>query len=110
MLLPNSARAVLDLRKIEEYCLNSAHTRGRHKARVFRDALGVSQSDARLLRDILLEGIRNHEATELGKNAWGTSWRVDIPVARQGKSVVVRSAWIIRPGEDVPRFVTCWVL
>jgi hypothetical protein len=39
--LPNGENAILDLRKLEDYCLSTEHARGRHKARVFRDALGV---------------------------------------------------------------------
>ena len=35
MRLPNGERAVIDIRKLQEYCLNSQHPRGRNKARVF---------------------------------------------------------------------------
>jgi hypothetical protein len=42
--LSNANRAILDLRKIDDYCLNASHPRGRHKARVFRDALGSSKA------------------------------------------------------------------
>jgi hypothetical protein len=44
--LPKRNEAVLDIRKIEDYCLNPSHPRGRHKARVFREALGLQRSDA----------------------------------------------------------------
>jgi hypothetical protein len=44
--LPQSDEAILDVRKIEDYCLNPSHPRGRHKARVFRDALGIHRDDA----------------------------------------------------------------
>src|ERR1700736_2597608 len=33
--LPHSDKAVLDIRKTEDYCLSPSHPRGRHKARVF---------------------------------------------------------------------------
>jgi hypothetical protein len=32
--LPNGEQAILDIRKIEGYCLCRSHPRGRHKARV----------------------------------------------------------------------------
>src|SRR5215469_11645290 len=35
-------------------------------------------------------------------------WRLDATVTRQAKSAVVRTIWIVRTGESVPRFVTCW--
>jgi hypothetical protein len=108
--VPNADRAILDIRKIEDYCLNPAHPRGRHKARVFRDALGLSRSDAQWLREILLDGLQRGEAFELSSDALGRRWRVDVPAARHDKSVVVRTVWIVRSGEQSPRFVTCWVI
>ena len=108
--LPNSERAILEIRKIEDYCLNPAHPRGRHKARLFREALGIEKADAAWLRDILLETARSSEAVELATDAYGSRWRVDVPIVRHGKGVMVRTVWIVRTGEDAPRFVTCWVL
>jgi hypothetical protein len=108
--LPYGDRAVLDIRKIEDYCLSPAHPRGRHKARVFREALDVERSDAAWLRDVLLEAARDGEASQLATDAWGSHWRVDVTIGRHGKSAVVRTIWMVRTGENVPRFVTCWVL
>jgi hypothetical protein len=108
--LPQSDRAILDIRKIADYCLNPSHPRGRHKAWVFRDALGLERSDAAWLREVLLEAVRLDEAAEAGKDAWGTYWRLDASIRRQGKSAVIRTIWIVRAGESVPRFVSCWVL
>jgi hypothetical protein len=108
--VPNADRAILDLRKIEDYCLSPAHPRGRHKARVFREALGLSRGDSRWLRDALLNGLRQNEADEAASDNLSRRWRVDVPVARQGRQAVVRTIWILRTGEQTPRFVTCWVL
>ncbi|MFI5020926.1 MAG: DUF6883 domain-containing protein [Alphaproteobacteria bacterium] len=108
--LPNSDRAVLDIRKIEDYCLSPMHPRGRHKARVFRETLGVERGDAVWLRDVLLRAARDSEASPLAADVWGSHWRVDATIGRHGKRAVVRTIWIVRTGEDVPKFVTCWVL
>jgi len=108
--LPNNERAILDIRKIERYCLDPEHPRGRHKARLFRELLGVTRTDSPWLRDALLKALRNSEAVALAADSFGTRWRVDVPISRQGNSIVVRTVWIVRTGEDVPRFVTCWVL
>jgi hypothetical protein len=108
--LPNADRAVLDLRKIEDYCLSPAHPRGRHKARVFRDALGIGRSEAEWLRQALLAGLQAAQAIEFGADAFGIRWRVDVPVARQNRRIVIRTIWIMRTGEQAARFVTCWVL
>jgi len=107
--LPHSDMAIIDIRKIEDYCLSPSHPRGRHKARVFREALGLQRSDAAWLRDVMLEAARSSTASQVAADAWGTHRRVDVTVRRHGKSAVVRTIWIVRTGENVPRFVTCWV-
>ena len=108
--LPRGDRAIIDIRKIREYCLNPSHPRGRHKVGVFRDAFGIRQNDAAWLRAALLEGARSGEALHLGTDARGSQWRLDVSIERQGKRGVVRTIWIVRAGDQVPRFVTCWVL
>ncbi|WP_371744328.1 DUF6883 domain-containing protein [Acidithiobacillus ferrooxidans] len=49
MKLPGSGHAYIDDQKLVGYCLNPEHPEGRHKARVFYSALGLSQSDWPLL-------------------------------------------------------------
>src|SRR5260370_32829727 len=83
------------IRKIEDYCLSPSHPRGRHKARVFREALELRQSEAAWLRDALLGAARSNEASEVGADAWGTHWRLDVTIRRHGKSAVVRTIWIV---------------
>jgi hypothetical protein len=108
--LPGSQSAILDLGKLADYCLNPDHARGRHKARVFREALGIDRRDAAWLREVLLTAVREEAAAELPSDIFGTRWRVDVPVRRQERRAVIRTVWIVRSGEGVPRFVTCWVL
>jgi hypothetical protein len=52
--LPNPHDAVVDVRKLRNYCLSLHHPRGRHKARVFASALGLTAEDAEELREALL--------------------------------------------------------
>jgi len=70
--LPQAERAILDLAKLEDYCLSPTHPRGRHKARVFREALGVDVNEAAWFRRALLEGVRTSDAAEVGKDSFGT--------------------------------------
>src|SRR5579883_2752294 len=102
--LPNCEQATLDILKLENYCLNPQHTRGRHKARVFRESLGLTRGDSSWLKVSLLAAVTNAEAVKLGSDAFGTRWRVDAPVSRHGKHVVLRTVWIVRTGENAPRF------
>ncbi len=43
-------------------------------------------------------------------DAWGTQWRLDVALTRNHKSSVARRVWLVRIGDDLPRFVTCWVV
>jgi hypothetical protein len=108
--LPHGDEAILDIRKIEDYCMSPSHPRGRHKARVFREALDLQHSNAAWLRNVLLEAAHSNEASPIAVDHGGTHWRLDATIRRQGKCAVVRTIWIVRTGESVPRFVTCWVL
>ncbi|MBV8664797.1 MAG: hypothetical protein JO107_17065 [Hyphomicrobiales bacterium] len=108
--LPNGERAQVDIRKLTDYCLNPDHPRGRHKARVFRDALGLALADAAEFQSLLLAAAREEAATLMDADQWGQRWRVDVANQRQNRTGVVRTIWITRDAEDAPRFLTCWVL
>ena len=108
--LPNGERAEFDLRKLTEYCLNPKDPRGRHKARVFRDALGLGPADAEELRARFLNAAREGEAVLYDADNWGDRWRIDVAISRQDRRAMVRTIWIVRKGTLSPRFVTCWVL
>lgn len=62
MLVPNAEHAVVDLRKLRDYCLSPTHDEGKHKARLFAAALGMTSNDAEDLRDVLLQVVKRHEA------------------------------------------------
>jgi len=40
MIIPNAERAVVDIRKLRDYCLNPLHDDGKHKAQLFA-AVGI---------------------------------------------------------------------
>jgi hypothetical protein len=46
MKLPYAESAIVDVRKLRDYCLSAAHPRGKHKARVFASALGLTAEDS----------------------------------------------------------------
>ena len=62
MKLPNGERAVADIAKFRDYCLDAEHPAGKHKARVFRAALGYTQDNAVHLRQLALVAARTKNA------------------------------------------------
>ena len=103
MKLPNPDRCIVDIVKLRTYCLNPVHPRGRHKARVFAGALGISAGDADELQALLLSAARTCEATVASKDRYGERFLIDIPVVRADRRATVRSLWIVRNGEDFAR-------
>ena len=110
MKLPNAGRAVVDLRKIRDYCLNPDHPRGRHKARVFASVLGMTARNADELRDALLSAAGEAEAILTKKDQYGQRYMIDYKVSGPYGQVMVRSIWIVRNGEDFARLASCYVL
>ena len=110
MTLPNASRAVVDIAKLRDYCLNPHHPRGRHKARVFQSALGFTQLDAERFREILLNQSEVGEATPTLSDSHGQRYELDFELAGRTGPVRIRSCWIIRADEDFPRLSTCFVV
>jgi hypothetical protein len=111
MKLPNGARAVVDIEKLRDYCLSSQHPEGRHKARVFLSALGMVSSDAAGLREVLLSAaVVNNDVFMMNVDEYGCRYSMDVVVMWVSREALVRSAWIIKTGEEFPRLVSCYVL
>ena len=101
MKLPSGERAIVDIVKVHDYCLNPAHPRGRHKARVFASALGMMAVDAEFLREALLCAAREEDATLGEADEYGERYAVDFNLIRRDRQAVFRSTWIIRRTELV---------
>ena len=100
----------MDAAKLLDYCLNAAHPRGRHKARVFAASLGLTAADANELRDALLKSACSDDAIRGESDGYGQRYVVDFTMSTVPGRAVIRSAWIIRRGEDFPRLLSCFVL
>jgi Domain of unknown function (DUF6883) len=110
MKLPGGKNAVVEIAKLRDYCLSPAHPRGRHKARVFAAIIGLTESDAEYLRAALVRAAIEGEATVVDADQYGQRYTIDFELARGERRGRIRSAWIIRRGESVPRFTSCYVL
>jgi hypothetical protein len=90
--------------------LNPEHPRGRHKARVFAAALGLTGAHADELRAALLQAARSEDATASDQDEYGQRYVLDFTMNGPGGCGRVRSSWIVRTGEDFPRLTSCYVL
>jgi hypothetical protein len=110
MGLPNAERAEVDPRKLTDYCLSPSHPVGKHKAAVFRAALGLTAADAGELREWLLRAAVSGEPVTGRADEFGERFVIDFPATTASGSATIRSAWIVRAGEDFPRLTTCYIL
>lgn len=98
MRLPNGDRAIVDVDKLADYCLNPDHPRGKHKARVFRSACGLTAENAEMMRQQLLEVAVQNEAVQTSLTAHGRRYVVECTLAGPAGRARVLTAWIVRDG------------
>ena len=109
MKLPNVDRSVIDTAKIRGYLLSRSHPVGRFKAAFFT-SLGYTDEDWQQLEADLRGHARTHEASAGESTGYGQKYDVrgilTGPLVRRGASVI--TVWIVRTGEDFPRFITAY--
>ena len=110
MKLPNGDKAFIDPRKLTGYSLSRDHDDGKHKAWVFENLLGITANDTHALSEALRHAAVSVEAVMGKKDNYGQRYIIDFDFAGPTATALIRSAWIIRTGEDVPRLVTCYIL
>src|SRR5258706_16193834 len=108
MKMPGGDAAIVDRRKLTGYCLNAEHPRGKHKARVFA-TLGFTAENAEELRAALLGAAAASDAQPAQSDQFGERYVIEFEISGPRASGVVRSTWIVRPGETSPRLTSCFV-
>lgn len=109
-LLPNAEKAEIRLEKLRDYSLDRDHPTGKHKARVFESAMGLTDKDAERLRDLIAKAILWGDAVSNGINEHGERFAVDFSTLGLRGQVVIRTAWIIDNGESIPRLTSCYII
>jgi hypothetical protein len=110
MKLPGGEEAIVEMAKFRDYCLSSTHPRGRHKARVFRSALGLTAEDSFVLQAALRQAANEGNAVIGDTDDYGTRFIIDLELQRNKKIAKIRSSWIYPSGFGPTRFLTCFVL
>ncbi len=110
MLISNAENAVVDIRKLRDYCLNLEHNDGKHKARLFSLILEMTADNAEQLHQILLEVVKTHEAQLGRQDEFGQRYTLDFTIEWQNRSATLRSGWIIEHGSVIPKLTTCYPL
>jgi hypothetical protein len=108
--LPRADEAYIDREKLVHYALDSHSERGRHKAHVFRTALGIERDDADYLMKAILDALPAQPVTAVRdpRHAGESfTWEVLVPIrglhAKAGRCLNVVTAWEL---QERPRLVT----
>ena len=110
MKIPNADRAIVDIRKLRDYCLNPTHDEGKHKTRLFKAALSMTAKDAEDLREALMRAVKTHDAKLGLRDEYGQRYILDFQLEWYGKQAVIRNGWIIEHGTEIPQLTTCYPL
>jgi len=94
--LPNLENAVIDIRKLRDYCLNNNHPVGKHKARVFKSKLGIDQNDAEWLKELILSALPDSQSDLNFEDEFGTRYTVNIKFRILNEEHTLTTGWIIK--------------
>lgn len=82
--------------KLEAYALGASHERGRHKARVFASALGITAADWRYLHDEILRALPDAPVRSTRITSFGVAYEVVVTIdGLNGATRQVVTTWII---------------
>jgi len=87
--------------------LSDSHLIGRYKAAVFRTLGYESSAWQTMQRDI--EQFLNRDAEEIEITEYGKKYTISGSIyGPNGRKADIVTAWMVRAGEDFPRFVTAY--
>lgn len=96
--------------KLYGYSLNPEHPVGKHKAKVFKSSLGFEQKDFRKLAAQIRANATKYEAVSGKADEYGQRYTIDMPIKGvNGRTAIVRTAWIVRIGETKPDLISAYI-
>ncbi len=107
MKLPNGHQADLG-NKIEDYCLNFNHQKGKHKATLFQSKIGITLENADLLKNAIKKAAINETVIIRKTNEHGTHYNMKFLLKTDVGESLILVAWIIRTNENFPRLTNCY--
>lgn len=107
MKVPKGDKAQLG-DKLKRYSLNLQHLKGKDKAILFRDRLGITLTNKEILETALLNSLLNNEAVIYKIDQYGTHYDVKFSLTTTTGTTQVLGCWIIRTQEDFPRLTNTY--
>ncbi len=108
MKLPNGEYAIIPMEKLTGYCLNLNHSSGKHKAKVFASALGITAENANALQALIIQAAQEGEVIQESRTEFSQLYKVEWGIPDQ-ELVVLRTLWEITPRQPNPRLVSAFI-
>lgn len=98
----------MEEKKLTEYLLNLNHPVGKHKAKFFKNHLGISREDWRFLSDQIIRGMGSAIIFKTGLSEHGFTHRAFLLVkGRNSKLAVLQTGWQIQSNKPA-RLITAF--
>ena len=108
MKLRNGHHAVVPMEKLLSYCLNPEHPSGKHKAKVFASALGITAQNAEILRELIKRAAVAGEVIQQADTSFGQIWKVDWLVPNDDE-IILRTLWETTSTAPNPRLISAFI-
>ena len=108
MKLPLGDRALIPIDKLLGYCLNSDHPKGKHKAKVFKSALGITAENVQLLYQLVQQAAMEGDVVQAQTTEFGQEFKLDW-IVPETDGVQLRTIWLIPQGSIVPQLVSAFI-
>jgi len=108
MKLLNKEKAYIPKSKIKDYLLSDTHPVGRVKSKLFKK-MGFNKENIELFERSILKIAHENEITQNKVSSYGEKYIIDGTVCTPvGKTIALRTVWIIEHTDERPRFVTAY--
>lgn len=108
MKLPNGDKAEISRQKLVGYCLNPNHPSGKHKARVFASALGITTDNVEILDELIQKAAIEGEVIQENTTEFGQQFKVNW-VIPETQNIKLRTIWEISNLNSNPRLVSAFI-
>lgn len=108
MKLPNGDKAEISMQKLLGYCLNPNHASGKHKAKVFASALGITADKVEILNELIQKAAIEGEVIQQSTTEFGRQFKVDW-ILPERQNIKLRTIWEISNLNSNPRLISAFI-
>jgi hypothetical protein len=106
--LPTAEQAIIAPEKLRDYLLDEEHPDGGPKA-VFFFGMGFRRARWQELEAAIRADHLTQDAQEIPRSAFGRKFQIIAPLTgSNGRTAIIKTIWMIRDGEDVPRLLSAY--